>query len=72
MAQQCYLIIQYIPNSKIFSAISSIVFAIGLYLYEKSKLGRQLGQQRKCKSCKILGVDTEKVYATFVLTRYVA
>ena len=53
------------PNSKIFSAIVSIVFAIGLVIYmKKSKLGRAIrATAQNARAAKILGVDTEKVYA---------
>ena len=53
------------PNSKIFSAIVSIVFAICLVLYmKKSKLGRAIrATAQNARAAKILGVDTEKVYA---------
>ena len=54
-----------LPNSKIFAAIISIIFAVGLVVYmKKSKLGRAIratAQNEKKK--KILGVNTEKVYA---------
>ena len=54
-----------LPNSKIFAAIISIVFAIGLVLYmKKSKLGRAIrATAQNARAAKILGVDTEKVYA---------
>ena len=54
-----------LPNSKIFSAIISIVFAIGLVIYMKrSKLGRAIrATAQNARAAKILGVDTEKVYA---------
>ena len=54
-----------LPNSKIFSAIISIVFAIGLVVYMKrSKLGRAIrATAQNARAAKILGVDTEKVYA---------
>ena len=54
-----------LPNSKIFSAIVSIIFAIGLVLYmKKSKLGRAIrATAQNARAAKILGVDTEKVYA---------
>jgi branched-chain amino acid transport system permease protein len=54
-----------LPNSKIFSAIVSIVFAIGLVIYmKKSKLGRAIrATAQNARAAKILGVDTEKVYA---------
>jgi branched-chain amino acid transport system permease protein len=54
-----------LPNSKIFAAIISIVFAIGLVVYmKKSKLGRAIrATAQNARAAKILGVDTEKVYA---------
>ena len=54
-----------LPNSKIFSAAVSVVFAIGLVIYmKKSKLGRAIrATAQNAKAAKILGVDTEKVYA---------
>ena len=54
-----------LPNSKIFSAVISIVFAIGLVIYmKKSKLGRAIrATAQNSRAAKILGVDTEKVYA---------
>jgi branched-chain amino acid transport system permease protein len=54
-----------LPNSKIFSAVVSIVFAICLVLYmKKSKLGRAIrATAQNARAAKILGVDTEKVYA---------
>ena len=54
-----------LPNSKIFAAIISIVFAIGLVIYmKKSKLGRAIrSTAQNARAAKILGVDTEKVYA---------
>ena len=54
-----------LPNSKIFSAAVSIVFAIGLVFYmKKSKLGRAIrATAQNARAAKILGVDTEKVYA---------
>ena len=56
-----------LPNSKIFSAFISILFAICLVIYmKKSKLVAQLELQHKNKSTKILGVDTEKVYAEYL------
>ncbi len=55
-----------LPNSKIFSALVSIVFAIGLVFYmKKSKLGRAIrATAQNARAAKILGVDTEKVYAS--------
>ena len=54
-----------LPNSKIFSAIVSIIFAIGLVIYmKKSKLGRAIrATAQNARAAKILGVDKEKVYA---------
>jgi len=54
-----------LPNSKIFSAVVSIIFAIGLVIYmKKSKLGRAIrATAQNARAAKILGVDTEKVYA---------
>ena len=54
-----------LPNSKIFSAVVSVIFAIGLVIYmKKSKLGRAIrATAQNAKAAKILGVDTEKVYA---------
>ncbi len=54
-----------LPNSKIFSAVVSIIFAIGLVMYmRKSKLGRAIrATAQNARAAKILGVDTEKVYA---------
>jgi len=54
-----------LPNSKIFAAIISIIFAIGLVVYmKKSKLGRAIrATAQNARAAKILGVDTEKVYA---------
>jgi branched-chain amino acid transport system permease protein len=54
-----------LPNSKIFAATVSIIFAIGLILYmKKSKLGRAIrATAQNARAAKILGVDTEKVYA---------
>tara|TARA_B110000014_G_C20075602_1_gene561406 strand:+ start:407 stop:1267 length:861 start_codon:yes stop_codon:yes gene_type:complete len=53
------------PNAKIFSALISIIFAIVLVLYmKKSKLGRAIrATSQNARAAKILGVDTEKVYA---------
>ena len=55
-----------LPNSKIFSAAVSVVFAIGLVIYmKKSKLGRAIrATAQNARAAKILGVDTEKVYAS--------
>jgi branched-chain amino acid transport system permease protein len=54
-----------LPNSKIFAAIISVIFAIGLVVYmKKSKLGRAIrATAQNARAAKILGVDTEKVYA---------
>ena len=54
-----------LPNSKIFSAVVSIIFAIALVFYmKKSKLGRAIrATAQNARAAKILGVDTEKVYA---------
>jgi len=54
-----------LPNSKIFSAVVSIIFAIGLVIYmKKSRLGRAIrATAQNSRAAKILGVDTEKVYA---------
>ena len=55
-----------LPNSKIFSAVVSIVCAILLTVYmKKSKLGRAIrATAQNARAAKILGVDTEKVYAS--------
>ena len=54
-----------LPNAKIFAAVVSVVFAIGLVMYmKKSKLGRAIrATSQNSRAAKILGVDTEKVYA---------
>ncbi len=54
-----------LPNSKIFSAAVSVLFAIALVIYmKKSKLGRAIrATAQNARAAKILGVDTEKVYA---------
>jgi len=54
-----------LPNSKIFSALVSVIFAIALVVYmKKSKLGRAIrATAQNARAAKILGVDTEKVYA---------
>jgi len=54
-----------LPNAKIFSAVVSVIFAIGLVVYmRKSKLGRAIrATAQNARAAKILGVDTEKVYA---------
>ena len=55
-----------IPYSKLFAAVVSIVFAVCLILYMKrSKLGRAIrATAQNARAAKILGVDTEKVYAS--------
>tara|TARA_X000000950_G_C13827774_1_gene624766 strand:+ start:407 stop:1300 length:894 start_codon:yes stop_codon:yes gene_type:complete len=55
-----------LPNSKIFSAAVSILCAIVLTIYmKKSKLGRAIrATAQNARAAKILGVDTEKVYAS--------
>jgi len=54
-----------LPNAKIFSAVVSVLFAIGLVMYmRRSKLGRAIrAKAQNARAAKILGVDTEKVYA---------
>ena len=54
-----------LPNAKIFAAVVSVIFAIGLVMYmRKSKLGRAIrATAQNARAAKILGVDTEKVYA---------
>jgi len=54
-----------LPNAKIFSAFISVLFAIALVIYmKKSKLGRAIrATAQNARAAKILGVDTEKVYA---------
>ena len=54
-----------LPNSKIFSAAVSVIFAVALIIYmKKSKLGRAIrATAQNARAAKILGVDTEKVYA---------
>ncbi|MAG01390.1 MAG: branched-chain amino acid ABC transporter permease [Acidiferrobacteraceae bacterium] len=54
-----------LPNAKIFSALVGIIFAIGLVLYmKKSKLGRAIrATSQNARAAKILGIDTERVYA---------
>ena len=54
-----------LPNSKIFSAFISVLYAIALVIYmKKSKLGRAIrATAQNARAAKILGVDTEKVYA---------
>ncbi len=54
-----------LPNAKIFSAVVSIIFTIILLIYmKKSKLGRAIrATAQDARAAKILGVNTEKVYA---------
>ena len=54
-----------LPNSKIFAAAISVLYAIALVIYmKKSKLGRAIrATAQNSRAAKILGVDTEKVYA---------
>jgi len=54
-----------IPNSKLFSAFVSIISAVAIVVYmKKSKLGRAIrATAQNARAAKILGVDTEKVYA---------
>ena len=54
-----------LPNAKIFAAIVSIACAIGLVIYmRKSKLGRAIrATAQNARAAKIMGVNTEKVYA---------
>ena len=54
-----------LPNAKIFSALVSVIVAIALVIYmKKSKLGRAIrATAQNSRAAKILGVDTEKVYA---------
>ena len=54
-----------LPNSKIFAAVVSVIYAIGLVIYmKKSRLGRAIrATAQNARAAKILGVDTEKVYA---------
>ena len=54
-----------LPNSKIFSAFISLLYAVILVIYmKKSKLGRAIrATAQNARAAKILGVDTEKVYA---------
>ncbi|MEK9959097.1 MAG: branched-chain amino acid ABC transporter permease, partial [Pelagibacteraceae bacterium] len=54
-----------IPYSKLFSSVVSIAFAIALVMYmKKSRLGRAIrATAQNARAAKILGVDTEKVYA---------
>jgi branched-chain amino acid transport system permease protein len=54
-----------LPNAKIFSGIVCVISAIILVVYmKKSKLGRAIrATAQNARAAKILGVDTEKVYA---------
>ena len=54
-----------LPNSKIFSAFISVLYAVGLVIYmKKSRLGLAIrATAQNARAAKILGVDTEKVYA---------
>ncbi len=54
-----------IPNAKIFSGLVCIISAVILVVYmKKSKLGRAIrATAQNARAAKILGVDTEKVYA---------
>ena len=54
-----------LPNAKIFSGIVCVISAIILVIYmKKSKLGRAIrATAQNARAAKILGVDTEKVYA---------
>ena len=54
-----------LPNSKIFAAVISVIYAIALVVYmKKSRLGRAIrATAQNARAAKILGVDTEKVYA---------
>ncbi len=55
-----------IPTAKIFSAFVCITFAIIVIMYmKKSRMGRAIrATAQNARAAKILGVDTEKVYAT--------
>ena len=55
-----------IPNAKIFSGLVCIIAAIILVIYmKKSKLGRAIrATAQNARAAKILGVNTEKVYAS--------
>ena len=55
-----------LPNSKLFASAISIIAAIILVMYMKrSKLGRAIrATAQNARAAKILGVDTEKVYAS--------
>ncbi|MDA7837593.1 branched-chain amino acid ABC transporter permease [Candidatus Pelagibacter sp.] len=54
-----------LPNAKIFSGTICVISAIILVIYmKKSKLGRAIrATAQNARAAKILGVDTEKVYA---------
>ena len=54
-----------LPNAKIFSGVVCVITAIILVIYmKKSKLGRAIrATAQNARAAKILGVDTEKVYA---------
>tara|TARA_Y100001970_G_scaffold239145_1_gene300850 strand:- start:352 stop:897 length:546 start_codon:yes stop_codon:yes gene_type:complete len=54
-----------LPHSTIFSAAISVLYAIVLVIYmKKSKLGRAIrATAQNARAAKILGVDTERVYA---------
>jgi len=54
-----------LPNAKIFSGAICVISAIILVVYmKKSKLGRAIrATAQNARAAKILGVDTEKVYA---------
>ena len=54
-----------LPYVKLFSGVVSVIFALILILYmKKSRLGRAIrATAQNAKAAKILGVDTEKVYA---------
>ncbi|MDA9042743.1 branched-chain amino acid ABC transporter permease [Candidatus Pelagibacter sp.] len=54
-----------LPNAKIFSGSVCVISAIILVIYmKKSKLGRAIrATAQNARAAKILGVDTEKVYA---------
>ena len=54
-----------LPNAKIFSGVVCVISAIILVVYmKKSKLGRAIrATAQNARAAKILGVDTEKVYA---------
>ena len=54
-----------IPNAKLFSGAVCVISAFMLVIYmRKSKLGRAIrATAQNARAAKILGVDTEKVYA---------